>query len=58
MCYYINIEITRSSSAFLIFYTPIYYIIDIKSAYKTPHENPYMRPHTAYAVYDDHPYVY
>jgi hypothetical protein len=43
MCYYINIEITRSSSSFLIFYTPIYYIIDIKSTYKTPHENPHMR---------------
>jgi hypothetical protein len=43
MCYYINIEITRSFSSFLIFYTPIYYIIDIKAAYKTPHKNPYMR---------------
>jgi hypothetical protein len=46
MCYYINIEITRSSSFFLIFYTPIYYIINIKSTYKIPHENPHMRPHT------------
>jgi hypothetical protein len=54
MYYYINIEITRSFSSFLIFYTPIYYIIDIKSAYKTSHEN----PHTAYAVCDDHPHAY
>jgi hypothetical protein len=40
---YINTEITRSSSSFLIFYTPIYYIINIKFTYKTPHKNPYMR---------------
>jgi hypothetical protein len=43
ICYYINIKITRSSSSFLIFYTPIYYIIDINFAYKTPHGNPHMR---------------
>jgi hypothetical protein len=43
MCYYINIEITKSSPYFLIFYTLIYYIINIKSAYKTLHENPYIR---------------
>jgi hypothetical protein len=58
MCYYINIEITRSFSSFLIFYSHIYYIIDIKSAYKISHENPYMRLHTAYTVCDDHPHVY
>jgi hypothetical protein len=58
MCYYINIEITKSFSSFLIFYTPIYSIIDIKSAYKTSHENPHMRPHTAYAVCDDHLHAY
>jgi hypothetical protein len=58
MCYYINIEIIKSSSSFLLFYTPIYYIIDIKFAHKTPYENPHMRPHTAYAVCDDHPHVY
>jgi hypothetical protein len=43
ICYYINTEITRSFSSFLIFYTPIYYIIDIKFAYKTSHENLHMR---------------
>jgi hypothetical protein len=58
MCYYINIEIIRSFSSFLILYTPIYYTINIKFAYKTPHENPHMRPHTAYAVCDDHPHTY
>jgi hypothetical protein len=50
MCYYINIKITKSSSSFLIFYTPIYYIIDIKSAYKTLYENPHMWPHMRYAM--------
>jgi hypothetical protein len=58
MYYYINIKITRSSFSFLIFYTPIYYIIDIKFIYKTPHENPYMRQHTTYAVCDNHPHTY
>jgi hypothetical protein len=42
MCYYKNTEITRPSSSFLIFYTHIHYIMDIKSAHKTPHENPHM----------------
>jgi hypothetical protein len=45
MRYYINTEITRLSFSFLIFDTPIHYIIDIKSIHKTPHKNLYIPPH-------------
>jgi hypothetical protein len=43
ICYYINTEITRSSSSFLIFFTLICYIIDMKSTYNTLNENLHMR---------------
>jgi hypothetical protein len=50
--YNINIKITKLFSSFIIFYTPIYYIIDIKFTYKILHKNLLLRLHIPYAICD------